>query len=482
MSDLKMKTAKGLSWSLLEVFFNKGINFLVGIILARILSPSEFGLIGVLTIFISILSTLIESGFTTALIRKISARSIDYNTVFYFNIVSSIFLYGTLYLLAPLISQFFDDNNIILLLRTLGFVLIFSSFGIIQKTILTKQLNFKIQAKISIVSSIISGMLGVFLAINNYGVWSLVIREISRQFLISVFFWIFSNWRPAVEFSTKSLFSLFGFGSKILFANLLESAYRNIYYTIIGKFFTISELGQYTRAEQFNSLFSNTLTSVIQRVSFPVFSQLQNNDDKLKLYFKQAIQTAAIVTFPLMLGLIAVAEPLLLVLIGDKWHQAIIYLQIIAVGGAIYPMHALNIDILLSKGRSDLFIKLEFFKKSLLIIPILLGAFISIKFMLIGSVFVSYFGFYLNSFYSKMLINYSAFYQFRDISPIFLISVFVSFLIWCLTLFNFSSLTTLLLQIGSGITIYLIIFKLSNSPIIHSFKNILHYLSNNNYD
>ena len=462
MVSLKSKAIKGLSWSAFENTSNLGLNFLVGIILARILTPSEFGLIGITTIFIAVSSTIVDSGFSSALIRKKNTNSKDYNTVFYFNLLAGILLYILLFFCAPAIASFFKDPTITSIIRAMGIVLIFGAFGSIQKVILTKQINFKTQSKISIFSSILSGVIGVYMAFNGFGVWSLVLREISRQFFSSILFWIFNKWRPNLEFSIQSFKELFGFGSKLLFTNLLETLYKNIYYLIIGRFFTLFELGQYTRAEQFNSIFSSNLSSIIQRVSFPVFSELQHNDDKLKQAFKEILQGTMLIAFSLMFGLVAVAEPLILVLIGDKWLQSVSYLQIIALGGMIYPLHALNIDILMVKGKSDLFLKIEIIKKTIAVIPILLGIFYGIEFMLWGSVIISFVSFFANSFYSKKLIDYSSFNQIKDIFPTFLISFFVAFFMWSLTLLDFKSFTTLLLQCILGLLSFIVIYRLFN--------------------
>ncbi len=472
-NSLKHKTVNGVGWSAIDNVASAGITFLVGLALARLLSPSEFGILGMIAIFIAVANSIVDSGFSNALIRKTNAQAIDYNTVFIFNMVLSIFLYAILFLGAPFISRFFDEPQLIPITRVLGFILIINAFGIIQKTLLVKKVDFKTQTKISLISSVSSGVVGIGMAFSGFGVWSLVGQQLSRQLFNSSFLWIFNNWRPAIEFSMQSFKELFGFGSKLLVSGLIDTIYKNVYYLIIGKFYSAAQLGQYTRAEQFNSIFASNLTNVVQRVSYPVLSSIQDEPQRLKEAYRKVIKTTMLVSFACMLGLAAVAKPLILLLIGEKWLESVYYLQIICFAGMLYPLHAINLNILQVKGRSDLFLKLEIIKKCITIIPIVLGIFYGIEFLLWGSVFTSFLAYFLNSYYSAELINYPTWSQIKDIFPLLAISVCIAAIMWSFTLLSLSNTITLLLQFISGFSLFIFSYELIKLPEYFEIKNIV---------
>ncbi|MGE5411070.1 MAG: lipopolysaccharide biosynthesis protein, partial [Clostridiales bacterium] len=315
---LKEKTVRALFWSFTDNFINLGGQFIVGIILARILSPREFGLVGMLSIFIAISQTFIDSGFSNALIRKQNCNQNDYSTVFYFNLVVSILCYSLLFVFSGYISSFFKEPQLKVLLRFLGLGLILNSFTLIQRTILVKNINFKTQTKVSFVATVGSSIVAIIMALNGFGVWSLVVLTLSRYGLISLFLWIWARWKPALVFSKKSFNDLFYFGSKLLISSLIETIYNNIYYLVIGRFFSAVDLGYYSRADQFQSLPSANLQSVIGRVSFPVLSKLQDDRDNLKHTFQKIIKNTMFVTFFLMMGMMAISRPLILTLLGSK--------------------------------------------------------------------------------------------------------------------------------------------------------------------
>jgi O-antigen/teichoic acid export membrane protein len=351
MPTLKQKTVSGLTWSFIDNFSNQGISFIVGIVLARILSPAEFGLIGMITIFIAISQSLIDSGFSQALIRKKDCTETDYSTTFYFNVFVAFFLYFLLFALSKSISIFYHEPKLTDLIRVLGLVLLINSFSLIQRTILVKQINFKLLTKISIISSVLSGFIGIFLAFKGYGVWSLVVKTIVQQLAISVLLWIWNHWRPSILFSYKILKNLFGFGSKLMAAGLINTIYQNIYYLVIGKFFSATQLGYYTRADQFNSLPSANITGVIQRVSYPVLTELQDEPEKLKAGYKKLIISTTFITFSALIGMASMAQPMILTLIGEKWLPVVQLLQILCFAAMLFPLHSLNLNLLLVKRR-----------------------------------------------------------------------------------------------------------------------------------
>ena len=273
--SLKHKAIHGVGWSFIDNIASSGITFLVGLVLARLLTPKEYGIMAMIAVFIAVSNSIIDSGFSNALIRKTRIERVDYNTVFYFNLTVSILIYTLLYLAAPAISVFFKESVLVEIIRILGLVLIINAFSVIPRTQFVRDVNFKTQTKVSLISSISSGVFGIGMALGGMGVWSLVGQQLSRQFLNTLFLWIYSKWYPVWEFSRKSFKELFEFGSKLLLSGLLDTIYKNIYYIIIGRFYTSAQLGQYTRADQFNMIFSSNLTSVVQRVSYPVLSSIQ---------------------------------------------------------------------------------------------------------------------------------------------------------------------------------------------------------------
>ncbi|KAF5074574.1 Polysaccharide biosynthesis protein [anaerobic digester metagenome] len=471
--SLREKTLKGVGWSFLDNILGSGITFIVGIVLARILSPSEFGIIGMLTIFIAVSNSIVDSGFSNALIRKVDANELDYNTVFIFNLVVSTFLYVLLFFLAPFISSFYDEPQLNLITRVIGLILLLNAFGIIQRTLLVKHIDFKIQAKVSAIASIGSGFAGICLAIYGFGVWSLVVQQLSRQLLNTLFLWLYSSWRPQLMFSKKSFSQMFSFGSKLMLSGVINTVFQNIYYLVIGKIYTAQDLGYYTRAEQFKTIFSSNLTAVVQRVSYPVLSSIQNDEERLLFAYKKMIKTSMLISFALMLGMAAIAKPLVYILIGPKWLPSVSYLQIMCFSGMLYPLHAINLNILQVKGRSDLFLRLEIMKKSMTIFPITLGLFLGIEFLLLGSVFVSLISFFINAKYSEPLIGYSFLDQIKDILPSLFISLFTALVMWMVTLFEFSQFLIILVQVvlGGGMAIFL--YELNQHSEYNDLKKIV---------
>ena len=462
--SLKQKTVKGVGWSFADNIANSGITFLVGLVLANILTPEEYGIMAMVTIFIAVSNSIVDSGFSNALIRKINIRSVDYNTVFYFNLIVSIFLYLILYVSAPAISVFFKEPVLVDVMRVIGWILIMNAFAIIPRTFFVGNINFKAQTKVSLIASVSSGVIGIGMALAGWGVWSLVGQQLSRQLLNTVFLWIFCRWRPLWEFSTQSFKELFGFGSKLLASGLIDTIYRDIYYLIIGRFYSAADLGQYTRASQFNTIFSSNLTSVVQRVSYPVLSSIQNEPERLLGAYRRVIKTTMLITFACMLGLAAVAKPLIVILIGEKWLPAVYFLQIICFSGMLYPLHAINLNILQVKGRSDLFLKLEIIKKIIAVIPIAIGIFYGIEFMLWGSVCTSFVAFFLNSYYSADLIGYPTLRQIKDVLPTFLVSLIVAGIMWGLSFLPLSYYIILPLQLIVGLVLAYLIYERIQLP------------------
>jgi len=451
----------------------QGISFIVGIVLARLLTPHEFGLIGMITIFIAISTSFINSGFGNALIQKQNCTQKDYSTVFYFNLLMGVIFFLILFFSAPAISRFFNEPQLIHLIQVLGIVLIIDALTIIQRTILTKRIDFKLQTKVSIISSILSGILGLTMALKGFGVWSLVVKQISQQTVNSVLLWTWNRWRPLFVFNVDSFRQLFSFGYKLLISGLIDTLYRNIYYLIIGKYFSAQELGYFTRADQFQSLPSSNVQNVISRVSYPVLSSIQDDIPRLREAYKKLIRSTMLITFILMMGMAAVARPMILSLIGDKWESSIIYLQMLCFVGMFYPLHALNLNMLQVQGRSDLFLRLEIIKKLLAVPIILIGIIWGIKAMIFAMIVNTVISYYLNSYWSGKLIGYSFTQQIKDIFPSFFLALVVNALIFSLSFLEIKSLLiVLIIQISGGLLLTISICELLKFKDYIYIKNI----------
>lgn len=471
--SLKNKTVKGTVWSFLDAFLGQGVTFLVGLVLARLLSPEEYGLIAIITIFISVFNSIVDSGFSNALIRKQDATEADYNTVFYTNLVISAVLSTALFFGAPLIADFFSRPQLTSLTKAMSSVVIINAFAIVQNIRLTKNIDFKTKTKVSLIASLTSGVIGIAMAFGGFGVWSLVAQQISKQLLNSVFLWFFIRWMPKLLFSWKSFKEMFDFGWKLLVSGLINTIWTEIYQVIIGKFYQPQTLGQYTRAQQFSSIFSSNLTSIIQRVSYPVLSQLQDDKERLKSGYKRIIKITMLVSFVLMLGLAAIAKPMILVLIGDKWLPAVPFLQILCFNMMLYPLHSINLNMLQVQGRSDLFLKLEIVKKIVGVIPLCLGIFVNIYYMLIGSVFVGFFSYYLNARYSGPFLNYSIKEQVKDIMPGFSIALLVALPVYAISYLPLNPFILLPMQLLVGLLIVLILCEKAGLEEYKEIKSIV---------
>lgn len=471
--SLKNKTIKGASWSFLDNIANQGISFLVGLVLARLLSPEEYGLIGIIMIFIAVFNSIVDSGFSNSLIRKNNATDKDYNTAFITNMVVSLTLFIVLYFCAPTIANFFAQPELINLSRVMGTVVIINAFAIVQRTILVKLIDFKTQTKISLISSITSGVIGIGMALKGFGIWALVGQQISRQLLNTAFLWIYAQWYPKIQFSIESFKELFGFGWKLLVSGLINTIWDQSYQIIIGKFYTPQTLGQYTRANQFSSIFSSNITSVVQRVTYPVLSSIQNEKERLVKGYRRVIKTTMFVAFTCMLGLAGIAEPMVKVLVGEQWLPCVPLLQIICFNMMLYPLHAINLNILQVQGRSDLFLKLEILKKAIAVIPLILGIFIDIYWMLWGSVITGFIAFFINTYYTGKFLNYSAIQQIKDIALSFIIAFIMFLIVWAISFINLPALPILLMQLVIGFCLIISMSEIFKLPEYLEIKNIV---------
>ena len=423
MGELKTKTVNGVIWSSIDRFSTQGIQFVFSILIARLLLPSDYGVVAMLGIFMAVSNCFIDSGFGTALIRKIDRTEVDFSTVFYFNIVVSCFFYGLLWIGAPYIASFYEIPLLIDVTRVQGLTLIIGALSGIQSAKLSIDIDFKSRAKISVVTTILTGAIGLWMAYSGYGVWALVAQVVLGSMLRTILLWCVVRWMPLWTFSWKSFKELFSFGSKLLASGLLDTIYNNVYTIVIGKCFSANVLGVYSRADNLAQFPSSNITSVLQSVTFPVLSSIQNDEERLTYAYKRFLKISTFVIFPMMVGLAAVADPLIRIVLTDKWEECIYLLQIICFSMMWYPVHAINLNILSVKGRSDYFLKLEVIKKTLGVIMLCVTIPLGIVAMCYGRVFTSVVCLAINTYYTKKIINYGYLSQMKDLAHILIHSL-----------------------------------------------------------
>ena len=461
--SLKSKTIRGTVWSAADAFLGQGVTFVVGVVLARILSPAEYGLIGIVLIFTIILSGIVDSGFSNALIRKKDTTDADYNTMFVTNMVISIALFVLLWLCSPLIAQFFDRPELTSLTRVTGLVLIFQALSITQVTILTKRIDFKTKTKASVVAAVASGIIGIGMAYSGYGVWALVGQQLSNKLIYSICLWILNRWWPTGPFNKNSFHYMWGFGWKMMLSGLLNNIWNQLYQVVVGKCYSPSTLGQYTRSKEYANILSANFTSIVQRVSFPVLSGIQDDKKRMLAGYRRIIKNTMFVSAITMFSLGAISEPLIYCLIGPQWQEAATYLPLICISMSLYPLHAINLNMLQVQGRSDIFIYLEIIKKCLALFPLALGVFVSIYWMLVGNIIFGIVSFFLNSYYTGKRLNYTSLQQLRDIAHSYLLAIVIAISIYFLKYIPLTSYIILTLQVAVGVTIFILIcevFKL----------------------
>jgi O-antigen/teichoic acid export membrane protein len=474
MISLKQKSINGMLWTVSERFSVQAVQLLVQIVLARLLEPAQFGLIGMLLIFIAVTQSIMDSGFGSALIQKKDADQTDSSSIFFFNLLLGVVLASILFLTAPLIAQFYLQPELIPITRVLSLTLVINAFSLVQTSLLAKKLDFKTQMKISFLAMIISGVIGIAMAYQGFGVWSLVAQLVSKSLFQAIFLWLFNDWRPSAAFSYLSLRSMFSFGSKLLISGLIDTTFNNIYQMFIGKVYSPADLGYYSKAKSVELTAIQATSSSLGQVLFPSMVHLQNDLDSLKKAYRKTIRLSLFLHFPLMIGLWAVADPLFRLLLTDKWAPSIPYFQILCIAALLYPLQVLNLNILKVKGRSDLFLKLEIIKKATVVLAIVLTYRHGIIVMLYGQIITSIISYLLNSYYSGVLIGYSQWDQIKDLVPSFGSAVIMGIVMYLVGLLpNESHLLKILFQTITGMLVYYLISLKASSSELAEVKSIM---------
>jgi teichuronic acid exporter len=475
--NLREKGLNGIFWTFGHQFGAQIIQFGVSVVLARVLMPEEFGLLGMLAIFMALGNSLIDSGMSLSLIRTNNVDEKDFSTVFFINVIVSVLVYSILFITSTAIADFFKQPILVEVVKVYCLSFIISAFSSVQFTRLTILLDFKSQAVIKIPALIISSFVGLFLAFNGFGVWSLVYMQLAQVFFETLFIWIKEKWRPSFEFDYNRFKYHFNFGYKLTLSGIINTFFDYIYHIIIGKYFSAAQLGYYTRADSIKQLPVNNISTALNKVTFPLFSSIQDDAVRLKSLYKKLMQQVLFWIAPILLIAAALGEPLFRFLLTDKWLPAVPYFQILCLVGIMYPIHAYNLNILNVKGRSDLFLKLEIIKKIITVI----GFIIAIQFGIYGLLWLQFvlslLSFFINTFYSGKLINYSFIEQVKDIIPILLIASFSGFIVFVVdglySINVLSDFTRILVGGILGIGIYALSSSIFNLTALKDFKYLI---------
>jgi O-antigen/teichoic acid export membrane protein len=468
--SLQLKAVNGMLWTVIEKISIQVVQFIIGIVLARLLMPSDYGLVGMLSIFIAISQWLMDSGFTTALMQKRDRSDIDFSTVFYFNLFISVIFYIILFVSSGIIADFYSQPELALITKVLAINLIVGSFCIVQNTKLTVDLNFKSITIANVVAVILSGSVGIVMAYNGFGVWALVWQSVCRALTLTIIIWKVSEWKPGFEFSFESFRTLFNFGSKVLAAGMISTVFRNIYSVLIGKVFDPNELGFFTRAQGFTDLTSQTITSVVSKVSFPILAEMQNDKERLVSTYRRLVRMTSFFVFPTMSLLAIIAEPFIRVLLTDKWMGVVPLLQLLCLARVFTPISTLNMNILNVVGRSDLFLKIDMIKIPLIILSLLITLSLGVKAVVIGHVVVSVLSYGINTYYPSKFYQYGLINQLKDIRAILFATLIMSIVVAIVGIHIEYNLLRIVVSVILGGLVYLFISYLLKTSEFNELK------------
>ncbi|WP_411369063.1 lipopolysaccharide biosynthesis protein [Pseudidiomarina salilacus] len=424
--SLAKQTSSGILWNFFEQLARRGIGVIVTLMLAYFLTPEAYGLVAMMAVFLALGSSIMESGFNQALIRMAEVTQTDYNTAFVANIGLGLFAYMLLFLSAPYIGDFYEEQQLVLLIRVAALSIVINAFQVVQQANLSRALNFKAQVKAVLPASVISGLMAISLAYLGWGVWALIGQMLLAALLQTIFLWIVQGWRPSREFSIPTLKDMYSFGYKLFLSGVLDTIFQNLYVLVVAKLFSSSIAGLYYFANQIKYLVIHQLVTSIQTVTYPAVSKLQNNDESLRRAYSRVVSVSTFLLFPAMLFLAVMSEPLFAIFLPEKWFCAASYLQLMCIAAMLYPLHSINLNILKVKGRSDLFLYLEIIKKAVAVVVILISYRWGVYGLLIGQIVTSILAYLPNSYYSNKLIGYGVTKQIKDYGDHFMIAGVIS--------------------------------------------------------
>ncbi|AMQ57588.1 lipopolysaccharide biosynthesis protein [Algoriphagus sanaruensis] len=475
--SLKKKTLVGFFWSLTQQFGVQLTSILVTIFLARILEPSDFGLIGMLAVFMALGNSLIDAGMTSSLIRTKDADQRDYSTVFFINLAVGSLVYLIMFFSSGLISDFFNQPLLEEIIKIYCITFMIVPFSAVQRTRLVKAMDFKTEMKATIPSTLLGGIVGLLLAYYGFGVWALVWMNVVQNLLLSIQFWFYTQWRPSMILDWDKFRYHFGFGAKLTLAGILNSVFSNIYHLVIGKFFSVTDLGFYSKADSLKQIPVKNISTTLSKVTFPLFAEIQEDDEKLRIAYRRVMQQVLYWLTPVMVLSTVLAEPLFRIILTEKWLPAVPYFQILCFIGLMYPIHSYNLNILKVKGRSDLYLKLEIVKKTLTVIGIFVALPFGIFALIWTQVILNLFAFGINSVYSGRFISYSVWKQLKDIAPIFGLGILAGLGGWLIISFgsNYNHLEWVKLLLGglAGCSVYFLASWILQPQPVLDFRNLI---------
>ena len=473
MGELRSKALRGVLWSAIDKAGVKAVAFIVSIVIARILSPADYGVIGMILVFIVVANIFIDSGMSQALVQRKNRSAADMATAFYFNIAISVICYIILFFCAPAIANFYSVPMLVPILRVLGLNIIIAAFATVQRANLLAKLDFKTIAVVNICSVTVSGIVGIWMAYTGYGVWALVGQQMSSMLTSSCVFWLFGRWHRTAPFSKESFRILWNFGSKLLATGLVSTIIREINSVAIGRIYRSEELGYYTRAVQTSDMVAITTNEVINAVTFTVLSSLQDNREQMVSVYSRMLGMTAFFIFPIMTGLAVIAKPFISVLLTDKWLPAVVLLQWLCFARMFTPISSLNMNILNAIGRSDLFMKLDFSKIPLTIATMAITIPIGVEAMVIGSFINTFICYFINAYLPGKLFNFGVKAQFRIFWRIMLSTALMALVTW-LAIFKIENdLAQLIVGILSGIFSYTLFSLLFRIKELTEIKEII---------
>jgi len=471
---LKSATIKGMFWNGIDKFAVQFGQFIIGIVLARILMPKDFGLIAMLSIFIAISQIFIESGMGTGLIQKKNRTERDFSTVFLFNFAVSIFSYIIIFIAAPFIAKFYGVEELTILTRVLSLNIVIGSISIIQRTKLTIEINFKSIAIVNIIATSVGGISGILFAYWGYGVWALVIKNLLFTASTSLLFILINKWKPDYRFSKDSFKELFGFGYKLLIAGIYAQTLRSLYNLFIGKYFSAQVLGYYDRANGYMQITEGTVTSILSQVTFPILASVQNDRSRMVEIYRRIIRMTAYFIIPSLTLLSLLADPFIRVILTAKWIEAVPFLQLLCFSRIFYPISVVNMNILNAIGRSDLFLKVDLSKFPIIVLTLIITIPLGIKAMIIGQIVISFISFFINAYLPGKYFGYGSFSQLRDFIPVILSTIIMSLIVYYSNMFVEQSYLKLLLGSVIGLASYLFVTKIFR---IEEFNDVQLFLN-----
>ncbi|MDD4689314.1 MAG: lipopolysaccharide biosynthesis protein [Eubacteriales bacterium] len=469
-TNMKNKVLSGLFWRYGEKMCSQGVSFVISIILARLLTPEDYGVLSLLNIFIAIANTIIISGFGAALVQKKNADDVDFSTIFYFNIGLSFFIYAVLFILAPYISAFYELPQMTGAFRVLALSLIFGGYNTVQNAYVQKSMQFKNFFYSTLIATLLSGVIGIVMAYNGFGIWALIAQHLISRFASVVILQITIKWHPILAFSIERFKGLFNFGWKMFATGVINTVYNNMYSLIIGKFYSAVDLAYYNRGKQWPDLIIANVDGTINAVLLPAYSQVQDDKKMIKAMMRRAITTSTYLIIPAMAGLAAVAKPLTILVLTEKWLPAVPFVQFCCLTFAVWPIHTANLEAIKAVGRSDLFLKLEIIKKTIGILTLVATIPFGLYIMMIGRFISSIISSFLNASPNKKLFDYSYFEQIKDITPAIIASLIMGGVVWAITLTSLSPFVMLAVQVVIGAGLYVALSLLMK---IDAFRYLL---------